>query len=227
MTLRLTKPRLDLRLVVSVVSLASLIGFGCSPALVELPEQGPPSARYELSAPADDDENEALAEAPGGLVLVERPTARASLEDARIVVRSRSGEIRALAGARWTSPAPALLHDLLIATLDSDPLHATGESLGLSRGHLLSTRILAFHVSEGEGGLESVEVAIGARLLERSPTRLLRTTRLEAREPIERSEVEAVIAAFDRATRRVLEALRGWTFESIQREIDDESREER
>lgn len=194
---------------------------GCAPSLFELPETDAPAARYELSSPTFD-EPACEPGAPLRIVLIERPTPRASLADAHIVVRSPTGELRALAGARWASAVPSMIQDLLRASLQSSCLHASESSLGLDRGYVLSTQLGQFHVVEDESGTSSVRVEITARLLARSPRRLAGTAHFSAEEAIEQTDVAAVVAAFDAASLRVAKALRRWTLETLAGESKEE-----
>lgn len=198
------------RVVIASVCIAMM---GCSTSLIELPEVGPPPARYELSAPPS---SRACASGVEAHVLViEHPSVRASLAGDRIVVRWPSGEVRSLAGARWASPMPAMLQHVLMKALGAGCLDVTAEPLGLDEAYRLSTEVLRFDALGDPDGLRSVEIELRASLIGGRPLRVVDQRHFAASAPIADADVDSVIAAFDAALDEVSSALRTWTSDTL------------
>ncbi len=185
-----------------LLSLA-LIAFlpGCA-AVGTLGSAATPQPTYELSPLIPD----TPARGPSrGALIVETPTAPASLATDRLVIRPGGNAVALLPGARWTDSAPAQLQALLTRTLA-----ATGRFTLVTAGGapvrpdtLLLTDLTAFDIAVTDAG-PVARVAATLTLVREADRRILATRRIATSAPAASTGGADAVAAFDAATAQFL-----------------------
>jgi cholesterol transport system auxiliary component len=187
------------RVVLSLALIALLPG--CA-ALGTLGSAATPQPTYELSP--------LIPEAPArgpvrGALIVETPTAPASLATDRLVIRPGGNAVALLPGARWSDSAPAQLQALLTRTLA-----ATGRFTLVTAGGgpvqpdlLLLTDLTSFDVAVTEAG-PVARVAATLTLVREADRRIVATRRLATSAPAASTSGPDAVAAFDAATAQFL-----------------------
>ncbi|MGM0702346.1 MAG: ABC-type transport auxiliary lipoprotein family protein [Pseudomonadota bacterium] len=194
-------PRLAMAL--SLLTIAGLL-TGCS----LLPEREPVRL-FTLSEPS----LSASADATRDLTLrVDTPSAGSPLDGPRLLVMPSPGEFQAYAGARWSDDAPKLVRDYLIEAFRLDGrLAAVVDDTSRARSDAtLASHLGAFHSRYREGTPEVV-ARLEVQLLDESSREVLASRRIEAVVASEDDSLEAVVAAFGRASDALARELVDWT----------------
>ncbi|MGM0783340.1 MAG: ABC-type transport auxiliary lipoprotein family protein [Pseudomonadota bacterium] len=194
-------PRLAMAL--SLLMIAGLL-TGCS----LLPEREPVRL-FTLSEPS----LSASADATRDLTLrVDTPSAGSPLDGPRLLVMPSPGEFQAYAGARWSDDAPKLVRDYLIEAFRLDGrLAAVVDDTSRARSDAtLASHLGAFHSRYREGTPEVV-ARLEVQLLDESSREVLASRRIEAVVASEDDSLEAVVAAFGRASDALARELVDWT----------------
>jgi cholesterol transport system auxiliary component len=165
-----------------------------------------------VSAPADGPGAAAAApEGPPAASSIEvlAPSAAPGLGRADIVVLRPGERLDFYANARWAAAAPVMLQSLVIDRLRAANRFASVESdTGpFSAQYVLSLELQHFEAVYEAAGAPTVRVALVCTLGRRTDRNVVAsfTVRSEVRADADR--MEAVVAAFDEATGRVLEQL--------------------
>lgn len=204
-------PRHLLHLAVSLLALSLLVLLPACTLLTE----SEPVRLFMLPEPT----LEASREAPLDLALrVDTPSAASPLDGSRLLVMPSPGELQAYAGARWRDAAPLLLRDTLVEAFRMDGRLATvvDDASRARSDATLTSHLSAFHSRYHEGSPEVV-IRLDAQLLDEGSREVLASRRLEVVEPSRGESIEAVVAAFGRATEAMSRQLVDWTLESLGR----------
>ncbi|WP_163577051.1 ABC-type transport auxiliary lipoprotein family protein [Halomonas faecis] len=202
---RLPMPRLAMAL--SLLMIAGLPA-GCS----LFPEREPVRL-FTLSEPS----LSASADATRDLTLrVDTPSAGALLDGPRLLVTPSPGEFQAYAGARWSDDAPSLVRDYLIEAfrLDGRLAAVVDDSSRARSDATLASHLGAFHSRDREGTPEVV-ARLEVQLLDESSREVLASRRIEAVVASEDESLEAVVAAFGRASDALARELIDWTLAKL------------
>lgn len=135
---------------------------------------------------------------------IETPSATAPLDGVRILVQPDARELQVYAGARWRDRAPVLLQERLISALRQDGrLSAIIDENSRARDDAqLSSQLLSFHSRYGQRGPEVV-IELDAQLIDTRLASVLATRRFSLTEPASGENIEAIVAAFGKATDRL------------------------
>ncbi|WP_339799861.1 ABC-type transport auxiliary lipoprotein family protein [uncultured Marinobacter sp.] len=148
------------------------------------------------------------------ILRVDTPVAASPLDTSRIVVRQDSGELAIYGGSRWRQPATDLVRDQLIEALrQSQGFTGVVNEISRSRSDWsLLTDLGQFQVVY-ENGSPVATVRLDAQLMDERSRSLLSTRRFEARQASTDESLEAVVAAFSRATNQMAKDVVAWILE--------------
>lgn len=189
-----------------------------------LPGQGPPPRLFVLSPKNT---------FPAGLptvdwqLIVEIPSAAASLNTTRISLQRSSREYEYYAGSNWTDPAPTLVQTLIVESFEnSRRIVAVGrESLGLRADYILKSELRefqAYYLDPAPGAPPEIFVRIVAKLVRMPERSIVGSNSFDARIVATADSLEGVVDAFDGALGKVLKQLVAWTLsggEEIERQM--------
>ncbi|MEE4161218.1 MAG: ABC-type transport auxiliary lipoprotein family protein [Woeseiaceae bacterium] len=190
---------------------AALLGIGAAGALGGCVAPAPPPVRkFYLSA---------LEAAPQGLeqvdwtLLVERPQTVPALRSNRIAQVIAGNEFDYYANAEWGDVAPDMFQATLIRSFETSNAVAAVSS-GRERmrpDFILETTLGPFYAIGAAGSAPSVRVGVDARLIRARGRELVDATTIREDRAADGPEIEAIVAAFDGASHRVIEDLIAWT----------------
>ena len=199
-----------LKILASLVALSIITG--CSP--LKIP--GPTPDLYNLT-PKSTFSN-TLPEIRKQLT-IEEPVASGGLDNNRIALRPHSTRLKFFADARWTERAPKMLQTLLVESFENTgKIVAVGrQSIGLRSDFTLKTELREFQAEhDTEAGTCTVRVRINAKLVQQPRRDIVGSKSFEHTVEIEdRSGMENIVIAFDRATGRVIKKLVEWTLQTM------------
>lgn len=191
---------------------AGLVGLllAASSACSLLPEARPVDV-YRLPASS----LPASSGAPLAVTLrVLRPLSSQALDSNRIGVVPQDNLLSSYQGARWVSPAPALLRDHLLDALQRD-----GRLRGLSNddSHLQADLLLdgdlrAFQVEYLDTGPQAL-IRIDLRLADGASQRILASRRFEVSRPLQGAQVAAAVEAFGSGSDALAREVADWLAE--------------
>jgi cholesterol transport system auxiliary component len=177
-----------------------------------LTSSGPdPVVAYPLEVTTSVAESEPVA----WQLAIEVPVARGPLEDDRITLRSDAEGYGALANARWSHRATELVQDAIVRSFE-DAGRVPGivrSSVGSRSDYLLLTELRVFEVTTDDEWF--ADVVLSAKLVRMKGMRVLAGKVFRARAPAG-GGVKEVVDAFEVATSKVLDELRGWVVETGQ-----------
>lgn len=176
-------------------------------ACVSLPERKP----VQIYSPQW--ENAAITPAPvDWQLIVNRPLAESALDSDRIAVRPRANALQAMAGARWSAPAPDLVGDAVLrAFQDAAALRAIGRAGDPLRADAVLQLDLRAFEADYTTARPQARVVVYASLID-ARTRQVRASRLFAYAPeAGDGDADAVVAAFASALAAFSAEVRDWT----------------
>ena len=186
-----------------VVALAS----GCE---LPVPGQGPPPELFLLTPKSTFGEN--LPQANWQLI-VEPPTANASLNSTRIALLRSPTQIDYYARSNWGDRAPLMVQTLIVESFEnSRKIVSVGrESVGLRADFILKTDLREMQTVYYEGGLPKAWVGINAKMVVMPRRAIVANRSFEARVEAGADRLPEIIDAFDEALGKVLRQLVEWT----------------
>lgn len=213
----LTPHRFDRRRVAKLVGLGTLLPLAAACA-VKLPGNGEPPRIYVLTPKStfpDDLPN------VDWQLLVETPTAPASLASSRIVLRRKLIEINYFARAAWTDSAPEMLQTLLVESFEnSGRIVSVGRQvIGLRADFILKTDLREFQAEymteDGttlpDGTPPFVRVRLNGKLVQMPRREIVASETWEFRVRAASTSMESIIKAFDAAYGSILKRMVAWT----------------
>jgi cholesterol transport system auxiliary component len=134
------------------------------------------------------------------------------------MIRPAPLEARYLPDVRWSEAAPVMVQTLMLRTLDATGAfqYVGRRPLGAGGDYAIVTELTNFEAAvspEAEGA--RIEVRLVARIVREQGVRIVAARTFEAREPAASLDDDALIAAFDAATGRVLTEVASWTLASL------------
>jgi cholesterol transport system auxiliary component len=187
----------------SAILVLALTAFlpGCA-AVGTLGSAATPLPTYELSPVLPD----ASVRGPSrGALIVEAPTAPASIATDRLVIRPGGNAVAVLPGARWSDSAPAQIQSLLTRTLAASGRFTlvTAGGSPVRPDTLLLTDLTAFEIAVTEAG-PIARVAATLTLVREADRRILATRRIATSATAASTGGADAVAAFDAATAQFL-----------------------
>ncbi|NDV52581.1 ABC-type transport auxiliary lipoprotein family protein [Salipiger sp. PrR003] len=164
---------------------------------------------YELQTPAI----EGAARRGWAELVVEPPIASGALSTDRIMIRPAPLQAQYLPGARWSDETPAMLQTLLVRSLaETGAFASVGRApLGAQGDYALLGELTDFQAeSLGSEGPVSVHLRLMLRLVRERDSAVVASRTFEVREPAADDETTTVVAAFDRASRRMISEILPW-----------------
>ena len=157
-------------------------------------------------------------EVPVQLVVL-RPSAGRLANSARIMVRPTPGEIQVYKGAVWSQPAPDMLQDAIVRTLeDSHKLTGvTRRGGGIAGDFDLATDIRQFDADYAGGASPSAVIEISASLIHNGDNRVVATQLFRHATPASSTAIVDVHRAFEQSLSAVTRDIAGWTLTGMQR----------
>lgn len=153
------------------------------------------------------------AAAPTSITLrVDTPLTPAPFDTARIVVLKEPGELALYGGSRWRDQAPVLVRDQLVEGFRQDGrlLSVITEQSRTSSDRSLIGEMSRFRVLVPADGQSRVQVRLDLQLLDDRSRETLAARRFEVEEPTDGLQVEDAVAAFGRASQRLVEQVVDW-----------------
>lgn len=139
-------------------------------------------------------------------VLVPEPVVDRAYDGDRLLVRPRADEIAYFSGAQWSDRLPRLVQSRLVTALErSGRFRAAGRpGQGLAIDRQLVVEIRAFDYLSAE---RRVEVVLAVKTMDDRTGRVLAMREHRAEAPVADDGARAVVAGFDDAFGRVVEAI--------------------
>ncbi|WP_203294072.1 ABC-type transport auxiliary lipoprotein family protein [Maricaulis parjimensis] len=195
----------------AVLALA-LTGLGGCVSL--LPEAEPVSV-YRLSAP----EPSQWTGTDWQIVLIERPIAPRGLAGDTIALTRPGQSLAYIHGARWISPAPEVVQDLVIDTFNAGQSGLVparpGDGVRADFELRLDLREFEAVYDRGEEAAPLVKVRLAARLVSERGRRFVGARVFTAEVRASANRTTAIIAAFDTASMDVSAAISDWSAEIV------------
>jgi cholesterol transport system auxiliary component len=183
-----------------VLLLAAVACTGCIGSALESNRDHPEV--FRLTAPQLPDAGSALP----AVLAVGRPRAPLALDTERIAVAGPQTRFDYYAGVRWAEPAPLMLQSLLVQALAADGRFATVVAVPsrVPSEYALEIELRRFEAANEGSGPPVVHVVMQVTLLDGRKGARLASFPAEASVPAATDRREAVMAAFDGATRQVI-----------------------
>ena len=200
---------------------AALAALTVSACISVLPESEPRRI-YRLEPPAAGAQAAPVESAP--VIVVERPLAPRGLASDRIALSMADGRISYIDGASWISPAPDMVHDLVLEVFRAEApgLAAVRAPDGVQDDWRLRTELTRFEAvyDRGEGAAPLVEVTLRARLVDSDDRRLAGARAFSASARAADNRQSAIVDAFGEAARSAAGALTAWSGARIDADAD-------
>lgn len=152
-------------------------------------------------------------------LVVLRPNAERLVNSARIVVRPTPGELQMYKGATWSQPAPDILQDAVVRTLE-DSRKLAGVSRrggGIAGDYDLALDIRRFDADYAGGASPSAVIEVSASLIHNADNRMVATQVFRQATPAGGTAIVEVHRAFEQSLSAVTRDIAGWTLTGMQR----------
>ena len=151
-------------------------------------------------------------------LVVLRPNAERLLSSPRILVRPVPGELQVYKGAVWSQPAPDIVQDAILRTLeDSRKLASvTRRGGGITSDYDLAMDIRRFDADYAGATAPSAVVEISASLIHNGDNRIVATRVFRNVTPASSAAITDVHRAFEQSLSDMTREISGWTLNSIQ-----------
>lgn len=147
---------------------------------------------------------------------IARPQSSQALDSNRIAVVPRGDLLSSYQGARWSSPAPALLRDHLLDALQRDGRFKAlvSDDSHLQADLLLDGDLRAFQVEYAEGGPQA-RILIDLHLADANSQRIRASRRFSISQPLAAEQVSAAVSAFGMAADHLAAQVAVWLGEEL------------
>ncbi len=160
---------------------------------------------------------EARAQTSARHLVVELPTASGALATDRILILPNPLQAEYLPLARWVDPAPVLVQNLLVASLQgTEAFRRVGrDGAGLTPDFVLLVELAAFQAEAPVPGVSATQVRVGltATLVREEDGRLIAARRFDHTAMAPSAATLDLVTAFDVATRVMLTGVVDWTLD--------------
>jgi cholesterol transport system auxiliary component len=189
---------------IATIGLALLLA-GCN----ALPGGGPPPRLFTLNPKTTFDTD--LPKVNWQLV-IEMPSAPASLDTVRIAVQRSPLNLDYYADAAWTDRIPSMIQTLLVASFENTgKIVAVGrESVGLRADFLLKTEIRNFEVQYGSDGA-SPRVHIVAKLIKMPEREIIADRTCDYKQVVNGDQLEQIVEGYNDVLGRCMRRIVEWT----------------
>lgn len=152
-------------------------------------------------------------------LVVLRPNAERLLNSARIMVRPTPGEVQVYKDVTWAQPAPDILQDTLVHTLE-DSRKLAGvirRGGGIAGDYDLAMDIRRFDADYAGGATPSAVIEVSASLIHNGDNRIVGTQLFRHATPAGSTAIADVNRAFEQSLSDVTRDISGWTLNNLQR----------
>ncbi len=190
---------------------SAILLAGC----VNLLPENTPFTVYRLSTPEPSGEMRDQAVIVG----VQRPLTPRALSRDLIALSQNQGELVFAEGAKWITPVPRLVQDLIVESMDAfEPsLIASRPEDGVRAEFELATELRSFEANymNGPNAAPTAVVRMRARLIRMSDRRLIAVEAIGAQAVARSPRIGDIIAAFDAASQEAMASVAQWTAEQV------------
>lgn len=148
-------------------------------------------------------------------LVVELPTTSGALMSDRILIKPVPYQAQYLSDGRWSEPTPALLQTLLVASFQNlGGFRLIGRTgAGLMPDVTLMSELLSFQAepAASPSSAMTLRVSVNMTLIGETDRRIIATRRFSVETVVPSDDTPTIIAAFDTATRRLLQDAVLWT----------------
>lgn len=148
-------------------------------------------------------------------LVVELPTSSGALATDRILIKPNPLQAQYLPKGQWVEPAPMLLQNLLVASLqNSGAFRLVGrDGAGLTPDYVLLVEVNDFQAEAAASGATETPVHVGLTitLVREQDRNLIASRRFDQTVVAASSDTMALVTAFDTATRQMLTEAVLWT----------------
>lgn len=181
---------------------------GCT-AISSLSQASQPLEIYELDTP----QTARSRVSRNAELVVAEPVGTGSVNTERILIQPSPLQAQYLPGVRWADTAPVMLQTVLVRSLiETGAFTSVGRSpIGSLSDFTLLSELTDFQAEvASEGTLAVVRVRIVFRLVRESDSRVIATSAFAVTEQADATDIDSVVAAFNRATARVTTGAVPW-----------------
>lgn len=152
-------------------------------------------------------------------LLVETPTATASLRSSRIAIKTQPTKLDYLADSEWTDLATNLMQTLLVESFDNSGRIAgvARQGGGLRTDFLLKSDLREFHAEMYKGSPARTRIRLHVRLVRWNDRDIVASRTFETAELLAGESGEAIVASFDAAVGGVLKQVVEWSLRQMRR----------
>ena len=152
-------------------------------------------------------------------LLVEAPSASASLRSSRIAIKMQPTKLDYLADSEWTDLATNLVQTLLVESFDNSGRIAgvARQGSGLRTDFLLKSDLREFHAELYRGTPARIRIRVHVRLVRWDDRDIVASRSFETAEPLAGESSEAIVASFDAAVGGVLKQIVEWSLRQMHR----------
>ena len=152
-------------------------------------------------------------------LLIETPTATASLRSSRIAIKTQPTKLDYLADSEWTDLATNLMQTLLVESFDNSGRVAgvARQGSGLRTDFLLKSDLREFHAEMYTGSPARIRIRIQVRLVRWNDRDIVASRTFEAAELLAGESAEAIVTGFDAAADGVLKQIVEWSLHQMHR----------
>lgn len=188
--------------------LLALATSGCA-AISALDSASEPLDIYELQTPPI----EGAGRRGWAELVVEEPIASGALSSERIMIRPAPLQAQYLPGVRWSDAPPAMLQTLLLRSLaETGAFASVGRApLGAQGDYALLGELTDFQAERfGAESPTTVHLRLMLRLVREQGASVVASRTFEVREPAQDDDTASIVAAFDRASQRMIAEILPW-----------------
>lgn len=190
------------------ILLLPLVLSGCT-ALSALDEASQPLQIYELRTPAI----QRTVSRRNIELVVEEPSASGALAIERIMIRPAPFQAQYLPGVRWADTAPVMLQTLMVRSLtETGAFGSVGRRpVGTIGDFALLSELTDFQAEFAEETSDAlIRIRLILRIVRERDARVIATRTFAVTENAATTDADAIVAAFDLATSRLLSDAVSW-----------------
>ena len=153
-------------------------------------------------------------------LLVETPSASASLRSSRIAIKMQRTRLDYLADSEWTDVATNLVQTLLVESFDNSGRIAgvARQGSGLRTDYLLKSDLREFHAEMYKGAPARIRIRLHVRLVRWTDRDIVASRTFEASTLLAGESNEAIVTGFDAAVGGVLKQVVEWSLRQMHRQ---------
>lgn len=150
-------------------------------------------------------------------LVVMRPNASRMIDSSRVLVRPVPGELQVYAGASWMQPAPDMLQDAIVRTLED-----SGKTAGVMRrgggiagDYDLLMDVRRFDADYAAGTTPSAVIEVSATLVRGEMNQVVAQRLFRSASPSASTAIPDVSQAFERSLADITQQISGWSLQNM------------